>query len=157
VAGSEGKCRFVMVLIKLAVTVGLIVSVLAPTAASAMARSRIYQAGRLSGTWHVMRTCTAGCTGRSSMTELVRPLRTGVFTASGTASMVLYKLGPERVLVHSSTSSSLLTVRVPGQQMTGRGVDLSGDTFRTTWTCIAALHTTGHAVRDVVSGARAIC
>jgi hypothetical protein len=91
------------------------------------------------------------------MTEAVKAIRTSVFTASGSSTMVLYKLGPDKVLVHSALSSSMLTIRVAGQRMNGKGVDHQGNTFQTTWTCIAAPRAGRRVIREIVGSARAIC
>jgi hypothetical protein len=77
----------------------------------------------------------------------------GVFTASGTQTLVLYHLG-QRVLVHGQTASTLLTIRTPGVLMQGRGVSADGSTFRSTWHCVAKPYTSAiHAVRP----ARLVC
>jgi hypothetical protein len=91
----------------------------------------------LSGTWQVSRTCVVGCTGSTTLTETVRPFQGTVFMATGTALMVLYRLGKKRVLVHSATSSSLLSIRAPGQLMRGTGVGQDGSTFTLVWHCTA--------------------
>ena len=58
-----------------------------------------------------------------------------VFAATGSATLVLYRMG-NQVLVHAAAQSSLLTIRVPGQLMSGAGVDEQGNTFKTTWRCL---------------------
>jgi hypothetical protein len=98
-------------------------------------------AGTLSGTWQVTRTCVSGCVGTTTLTEMVQPFRGPVFTASGRATMLLYRLGTKKVLVHAAVSSSLLTIRTPGQLMRGSGVSQDGSIFSVTWHCIAAAGT----------------
>ena len=92
----------------------------------------------LSGTWQVSRVCVSGCVGTTTLTEVVHPYRSAVFMATGSASMVLYRLTKLKVLVHAATSSSLLNIRISGQLMRGPGVDQSGNTFVATWRCVAA-------------------
>jgi hypothetical protein len=119
----------------------------------------------LSGTWQVSRTCISGCTGTTKLTEVVQPFGGAVYRATGSATMLLYRIDAQKVLVHAATSSSLLTIRVPGRLMRGPGVAQDGSTFRATWRCIAAPSaqesTPGSLVWDVrpqgVLDARPIC
>jgi hypothetical protein len=119
----------------------------------------------LSGTWQVSRTCISGCTGTTKLTEVVQPFGGAAYRATGSVTMLLYRIGTQKVLVHAATSSSLLTIRVPGRLMRGPGVAQDGSTFRATWHCIAALSaqesTPGALVNDVrpqgVLDARGIC
>src|SRR5437763_3058653 len=87
-------------------------------------------ADSLSGTWQLSRTCLSGCTGTTTLTETVHPYRGPIFMATGTAPMVLYRIGKRKVLVHAATSSSLLTIRTPGQGMQGKGVSQDGSAVR---------------------------
>ena len=100
--------------------------------------SPVGAADNLSGTWQVSRICVSGCVGTTTLTEMVRPLQGPVFMASGTATMLLYRIGKKKVLVHGATSSSLPTIRTPGTLMRGSGVGQDGSTFSVTWHCIAA-------------------
>lgn len=92
----------------------------------------------LSGTWQIQRTCVTGCTGSTTATERVRPYRGAVFMASGTSTLVLYRIAAKKVLVHDAKSSSLLTIRTPGGLMHGFAVTQSGSTLSVTWRCVAA-------------------
>ncbi|MBV9280106.1 MAG: hypothetical protein JOZ41_08505 [Chloroflexi bacterium] len=97
----------------------------------------------LSGTWQVTRACVSGCTGTTTFTEKVRPYRGTVFTATGGLTMVLYRIGTQKVLVHAAKSSSLLTIRTSGQLMRGPSVDQAGNALTVTWRCVAAPATGG--------------
>ena len=92
----------------------------------------------LIGTWQVTRTCATGCIGATVLTEHVAANGNGVFQATGDVSQLLYQISSRKVLTHASTSSSLLTVKVPGQTMRGRGVAADGSTFTVIWQCIGS-------------------
>lgn len=92
----------------------------------------------LLGTWQVTRACLSGCTGTTTLKEVVRPYRGSVDMATGSVTMLLHRLGSGKVLTHAAASSSLLTVRVPGQLMDGPALGQDGSTLRTTWRCTAA-------------------
>ena len=110
----------------------LAVSAMAPAAAApGPAIPSLY------GTWQVSRTCVAGCAGSTTVTEVVRRYAPGVFMAHGGLTLVLYQIR-NQVLVHGATSSSLLTIRIPGQLMSGSSVGAHGSTFTTSWRCVAA-------------------
>jgi len=119
----------------------------------------------LSGTWHVSRACVSGCVGTTTLTEVVRPYRGAIFMAAGSASMLLYQIGKQKVLVYAATSSSLLTIRNPGQLMRGPGVGQDGSVFRATWRCVAATEAKVSLLGrrfavlrpDAMSDARGIC
>ena len=112
--------------------VALAVSAMAPAAAAPSPATT-----SLAGTWRVSRTCVAGCVGSTTVTEVVRPYAPHVFMARGGLTLVLYQIG-NQVLVHGATSSSLLTIRIPGQMMNGSTVGANGSTFTTSWRCVAA-------------------
>ena len=144
----------------LAVSLTVVVMMVAAGTTASSATSRRATDG-LSGSWRVTRVCSTGCKGTTSGAETVVKLHSHVFKATGTLSLVLYNLGGQRILVHGSTASTLLTVVKSGQLMRGKGIDGSGDTLRVTWQCVAAspssrrsAHTAGRRVRPL---ARAIC
>ena len=121
----------------------------------------------LAGTWRVSRTCVSACAGSTTVTEVVRPYAPHVFMAHGGLTLVLYQIG-NRVLVHGAASSSLLTIRIPGQLMSGSSVGADGSTFTTSWRCVAAPTSTASTsgartagstreAAQVVSGARVHC
>jgi hypothetical protein len=121
----------------------------------------------LAGTWRVSRTCVAGCAGSTTVTEVVRPYVPHVFMAHGGLTLVLYQIR-NQVLVHGATSSSLLTIRIPGRLLSGSGVGADGSTFTTAWRCVAAptstastsgARTAGRPMEgpQVVSSARVHC
>ena len=112
--------------------VTLAVSAITPAAAAPASA-----ATSLAGTWRVSRTCVSGCTGSTTVTEVVRPYAPHVFMARGGLTLVLYQTR-NQVLVHGSRSSSLLTIRIAGQLMSGAGVGADGSTFTTSWRCVAA-------------------
>jgi hypothetical protein len=112
--------------------VTLAVSAMTPAAAAPAPA-----ATSLAGTWRVSRTCVSGCTGSTTVTEVVRPYAPHVFMARGGLPLVLYQVG-NQVLVHGATSSSLLAIRIPGQLMSGSSVGTNGSTFTTSWRCVAA-------------------
>jgi hypothetical protein len=114
----------------------------------------VSQSDNLSGTWQVSRTCVSGCTGTTTLTELVRPYRGAVDMATGSVPMVLYRIGKHKVLVHAATSSSLLSILVPGQLMRGPSVDQMGNTLRSTWRCIAAPAVRGSTRGSLAKGLR---
>jgi hypothetical protein len=95
----------------------------------------------LTGTWQVTKTCVSGCAGTTVATERVHRVHSHVFMATGTTTVVLYRLGSETILVHSAVSSSLLTIQIPGQMMKGRGVTVDGGVFITTWRCVPPAQT----------------
>jgi hypothetical protein len=144
------------------ILVTLAVSAMAPAAAAPDPVTT-----SLAGTWRVSRTCVAGCAGSTTVTEVVRPYAPHVFMAHGGLTLVLYQIR-NQVLVHGATSSSLLTIRLPGQLMSGSGVGADGSTFTTSWRCVAAptstastsgAGTAGHTREgpQVVPGARVHC
>src|SRR2546423_14121480 len=114
------------------ILVTLVVSTMAPAAAAPGPATT-----SLAGTWRVSRTCVSGCTGSTTVTEVVRSYAPHVFMARGGLSLVLYQVG-NQVLVHGATSSSLLAIRIPGQLMSGSSVGTNGSTFTTSWRCVAA-------------------
>jgi hypothetical protein len=67
--------------------------------------------------------------------EVVQPRGANVYSATGSAPLVLYRIG-NQVLVHSPQDSALLTIRVAGRLMSGAGVNAQRHTFTTTWRCI---------------------
>lgn len=100
----------------------------------------------LSGTWKIDRSCIRNCgplglTTSMSVTELVTARGGNVYQGSGAADLWLYRVG-NSVLVHNKLAASLLTIRVPGQLMTGSGVGDRGIAFRTTWRCVAGARKT---------------
>ena len=145
--------------------VTLAVSAMTPAAAAPAPA-----ATSLAGTWRVSRTCVSGCTGSTTVTtvtEVVRPYAPHVFMARGGLTLVLYQTR-NQVLVHGARSSSLLTIRIAGQLMSGAGVGADGSTFTTSWRCVAAPTSTAStsgartagSTREgpqVVSGARVHC
>jgi hypothetical protein len=110
----------------------LAVSTIAP-AAAAPGRAT----PSLAGTWRVSRTCVSGCAGSTTVLEVVRPYAPHVFMARGGLTLVLYQIG-NQVLVHGAKASSLLTIRIPGQLMSGSSVGANGSTLTTAWRCVAA-------------------
>jgi len=144
------------------ILVTLVVSTMAPAAAAPGPATT-----SLAGTWRVSRTCVSGCAGSTTVTEVVRPYAPHVFMAHGGLTLVLYQIG-NRVLVHGAASSSLLTIRIPGQLMSGSSVGADGSTFTTSWRCVAAPTSTASTpgartagstreAAQVVSGARVHC
>jgi hypothetical protein len=147
------------------VAAALTLFVIACPVATTAARAPVVLGNDLAGTWQVSRACVSGCVGTTTVTEVVRPYRGTVSMATGGVTMLLYPIAAQMVLVHAAQTSSLLTIRVPGQLMRGPGVDQNGNTFTTTWRCVAAAgpggvtalsHPDGVRPR-IIPGARAIC
>jgi hypothetical protein len=105
---------------------------------SAPAAHAAAQSDDLLGTWQVTRTCVSGCTGTTTLSEVVRAYNDSVDMATSSVTILLYRITRRKVLTHAAASSSLLTIRVPGQLMDGPAIGQDGSTLRTTWRCVAA-------------------
>lgn len=112
--------------------------------------SVVKQNDRLSGAWRISRVCLSGCVSPPAVIKVVRPRGSGVFTASGHGTQILYQIG-NQVLVHGGQDSSLLTVQTPGRLMKGVGVGADGQTFTTIWECVTAAAALGLS-RNTMAG-----
>ena len=115
----------------------LLAAALAVAAALPASAAPKHSSTSLTGTWQVKRRCIAGCKGTTTATETVSAHGANVFLASGSADLALYLVG-KQVLVHSQDETTLLTIKTPGQLMSGSGIAGNGSTFSSTWRCTAA-------------------